>query len=164
MIKQLIVRNGGAEEKIEPKVVLSAISNAKNAGRAIDAHDDEFINIIARAYNAELRAQNAVDFDDLLILAEKLLREHHEVRDDVMRQKYQYVTVDEFQDTNGLQIQLLQQLVGAPYHVCVVGDDDQSIYGFRGADVTNILQFERFFPNPKAVSYTHLTLPTTSRV
>lgn len=150
LIKQLIVRNGGADEKLEPKMVLSMISNAKNAGRAIDANDDDLVNIVARAYNNELRAQNAVDFDDLLILAEKLLREHEDVRE-LMRRRYEYVTVDEFQDTNGLQMQLLQQLVGAPYHICVVGDDDQSIYGFRGADPTNILQFEKFFPNPKVI-------------
>ena len=150
LIKQLIVRNGGADERLEPKLVLSLISNAKNAGRAVDSNEDDLVNIVARAYNNELRAQNAVDFDDLLILAEKLLREHEDVRER-MRRKYQYVTVDEFQDTNGLQMQLLQQLVGPPYHVCVVGDDDQSIYGFRGADPANILQFERFFPNPKVI-------------
>ncbi len=149
LIKQLIVRNGGAEEKLEPKMVLSLISNAKNAGSSIDTEDD-LVHIVARAYNNELRAQNAVDFDDLLILAEKLLREYEDVRE-LMRRRYQYVTVDEFQDTNSLQMQLLQQLVGAPYHVCVVGDDDQSIYGFRGADPTNILQFESFFPNPKVI-------------
>lgn len=150
MIKQLIVRKGGKDVNLEANHVISLISNNKNAG--IPAHEqaDELIGDIARAYNNELKAQNAVDFDDLLLLAEQLLREHHDVRE-VLRKKYTYVTVDEFQDTNGLQMKLLQQLVGAPYNVCVVGDDDQSIYGWRGADVTNILQFERFFPNPKVI-------------
>jgi superfamily I DNA/RNA helicase len=69
----------------------------------------------------------------------------------MFRRRFTRVTVDEFQDTNSLQMQLLQQLVGPPYHVCVVGDDDQSIYGWRGAETANILEFERFFPNPKII-------------
>ena len=67
----------------------------------------------------------------------------------MFRERFTRVTVDEFQDTNALQMRLLQQLVGPPYHVCVVGDDDQSIYGWRGAEVANILEFERFFPDPE---------------
>lgn len=150
MIKQLIVRKGGKDLNVDPQMVISMISNNKNAGIDADDQADDLIADIARAYNNELRAQNAVDFDDLLLLAEKLLREHADVRE-VLQKKYTHVTVDEFQDTNGLQMKLLQQLVGKPYNVCVVGDDDQSIYGWRGADVTNILQFERFFPNPKVI-------------
>ncbi|MFC4994560.1 ATP-dependent helicase [Rubritalea tangerina] len=150
MIKQLIVRKGGKDLNLEANQVISLISNNKNAGIPAEDQADDLIAEIAKAYNNELRAQNAVDFDDLLLLAEKLLREHADVRE-AIRKKYTYVTVDEFQDTNGLQMQLLQQLVGPPYNVCVVGDDDQSIYGWRGADVTNILQFERFFPDPKII-------------
>lgn len=150
MIKQLIVRKGGKDLNLDANQVISLISNNKNAGIPAEDQADELIGEIARAYNNELRTQNAVDFDDLLLLAEKLLREHADVRD-VIRKKYTHVTVDEFQDTNGLQMKLLQQLVGEPYNVCVVGDDDQSIYGWRGADVTNILSFERFFPNPKVI-------------
>ena len=150
MMKQLLVRKGGSAEKVKPDEVLSAISKAKNKG--IDPQDleDDYFAMLAVAYQNELRAQNAVDFDDLLLLAEQILREHADVRE-VFRQRYTRVTVDEFQDTNALQMQLLQQLVGAPYHVCVVGDDDQSIYGWRGAEVANILQFEKFFPNPKII-------------
>ncbi len=150
MIKQLIIRKGGKDVNLDANQVISLISNNKNAG--IPAHDqaDDLVGAIALAYNNELRAQNAVDFDDLLLLAEKLLREHSDVRE-VIRKKYTHVTVDEFQDTNGLQVKLLKQLVGVPYNVCVVGDDDQSIYGWRGADVTNILQFERIFPDPKVI-------------
>jgi len=154
LIKQIIVRKGGAQEKIEPSLVLSLISKAKNAGGGAELIDDPFIADIARAYQNELRAQNAVDFDDLLLLAEKLLREFEEVRD-ICRKRWTRVTVDEFQDTNGLQMRLLQQLVGEPYHVCVVGDDDQSIYGWRGAEVENILQFEKFFPDPKVIRLEH---------
>ena len=150
IMKQLLVRKGGSAEKVKPDEVLSAISKAKNKG--IDPQDleDDYFAMLAVAYQNELRAQNAVDFDDLLLLAEQILREHADVRE-VFRQRYTRVTVDEFQDTNALQMQLLQQLVGAPYHVCVVGDDDQSIYGWRGAEVANILQFEKFFPNPKII-------------
>jgi superfamily I DNA/RNA helicase len=131
--------------------VLSEISKAKNKGLAPEEMQDEYFAMLAVAYNNELRAQNAVDFDDLLLLAEQILREHADVRE-TFRQRFTRVTVDEFQDTNALQMQLLQQLVGGPnYHVCVVGDDDQSIYGWRGAEVANILQFEKFFPNPKII-------------
>lgn len=150
LIKQLIVRKGGKDLNLEPQMVISLISNNKNAGRAAEDQADDLIGDIAKAYNAELRVQNAVDFDDLLLLAEKLLREHADVRA-VLQKRYTHVTVDEFQDTNGLQMRLLQQLVGTPFNVCVVGDDDQSIYGWRGADVTNILQFEKFFPDPKVI-------------
>jgi superfamily I DNA/RNA helicase len=151
MMKQLLVRKGGSDEKVKPDAVLSEISKAKNKGIDLQDMQDDYFASLAVAYNNELRAQNAVDFDDLLLLAEKVLREHPDVRD-IFRQRFTRVTVDEFQDTNALQMQLLQQLVGGPnYHVCVVGDDDQSIYGWRGAEVANILQFEKFFPNPKVI-------------
>ncbi|MEO1856428.1 MAG: UvrD-helicase domain-containing protein [Rubritalea sp.] len=150
MIKQLIIRKGGKDINLDANDVISLISNNKNAGIPAEDQADDLVGAIALAYNNELRAQNAVDFDDLLLLAEKLLREHSDVRETI-RKKYTHITVDEFQDTNGLQMKLLQQLVGKPFNVCVVGDDDQSIYGWRGADVTNILQFERFFPNPKVI-------------
>ena len=150
LMKQLLVRKGGANCTLKPEQILGAISKAKNAGRDPSEQEDDFISILATAYQNELRAQNAVDFDDLLVLGEKLLTEHEDVRD-AFRAYYQRVTVDEFQDTNSLQMRLLQQLVGPPYHVCVVGDDDQSIYGWRGAEVANILQFEKFFPNPQVI-------------
>ena len=150
LMKQLIIRQGGADEKIKAEAVMAEISRAKNKGIDPGELENDFFASLGRAYQNELRAQNAVDFDDLLVLAEQLLREHPDVRDS-FRQQFKRVTVDEFQDTNALQMQLLQQLVGPPYHVCVVGDDDQSIYGWRGAEVANILQFERFFPNPRII-------------
>ncbi|RYD19280.1 MAG: DNA helicase UvrD [Verrucomicrobiaceae bacterium] len=151
LMKQLLVRKGGADVKVKPDEVLSAISKAKNKGIEPEEMEDDFFATLSVAYQNEMRAQNAVDFDDLLLMGEKILREHADVRD-MFRQRYTRVTVDEFQDTNALQMQLLQQLVGGPnYHVCVVGDDDQSIYGWRGAEVANILQFEKFFPNPKII-------------
>ena len=150
MIRQLIVRKGGRQINLKPGEVMSEISKAKNAELPLSGIEDELIAEIAVAYQNELRAQNAVDFDDLLLLGERVLREYPEVRG-YWQDKFRYVTVDEFQDTNSLQMKLLQQLVGEPYKICVVGDDDQSIYGWRGAQVANILQFERFFPNPKII-------------
>ncbi|NNC89551.1 MAG: UvrD-helicase domain-containing protein [Akkermansiaceae bacterium] len=150
LVKQLIVRHGGAKEKLQAWDVLAAVSQQKNAGLAVGEIPDDLIRTVAMSYQSELRARNSLDFDDLLLLGEQLMREFEEVRD-YWRDRYRYVTVDEFQDTNGLQMALLQSLVGPPYHVCVVGDDDQSIYGWRGAQVANILQFERFFPDPRVV-------------
>ena len=151
LMKQLLVRKGGSSEKVKPDDVLSAISKGKNKGVDPQDLEDEYFAMLGVAYQNELRAQNAVDFDDLLLMGEQILREHADVRE-VFRKRFTRVTVDEFQDTNSLQMRLLQQLVGAPnYHVCVVGDDDQSIYGWRGAEVANILQFEKFFPNPKVI-------------
>ncbi len=150
IMKQLIVRKGGSDEKVKPETVLTEISKAKNKGTDPGDHYDDFYAHLAVEYQNELRARNAVDFDDLLLLGEQVLREHSDVRDH-FRNVYTRVTVDEFQDTNSLQMRLLQQLVGPPFHVCVVGDDDQSIYGWRGAEVANILEFERFFPNPKII-------------
>ena len=150
LMKQLLVRKGGSDEKVKAETVLGEISKAKNKGLDTAEMDDDYFAHLAVAYQNELRAQNAVDFDDLLLFAEKVLREHDDVRAH-FRERYKRVTVDEFQDTNALQMRLLQQLVGQPYHVCVVGDDDQSIYGWRGAEVANILSFEKFFPNPKII-------------
>jgi DNA helicase-2/ATP-dependent DNA helicase PcrA len=147
LIKQLIIKHGGAKEKIKPGDISAAISSCKNSGLSFDEIQDDLIRGIAYAYQTELRARNALDFDDLLVLGERLLREHGEAKK-FWSDRFRYITVDEFQDTNGLQMDMLRELVGAPYHVCVVGDDDQSIYSWRGAEVANILEFERFFPNP----------------
>ncbi len=92
-----------------------------------------------------------MDFDDLLILAGRLLREFPDVRENWQR-RYEQIMVDEFQDTNKLQMELMQNLTGPHQNVCVVGDDDQSIYGFRGAEMANILEFEKFFPNPTVIT------------
>ncbi len=150
LIKQILIRKGGINEKLKPTEVLAMISKAKNDPAGIASITDDFIADIAMAYQNELRAQNAVDFDDLLVLGEKLLREHKDVQK-ICQNRWQRITVDEFQDTNALQMRLLQLLVAEPYHICVVGDDDQSIYGWRGAEAANILEFERFFPNPQII-------------
>ncbi len=150
LVKQLIVQHGGAKEKIKPWDIAAAVSRQKNAGMSLGEIPDDLVRTVAMSYQRELRARNALDFDDLLVLAEQVLREQREARE-YWRERYRYVTVDEFQDTNGLQMDLLMQLVGPPHNICVVGDDDQSIYGWRGAQVSNILQFGHFFPDPKVV-------------
>ena len=129
---------------------MSEISKAKNAELPLSGIEDDLIAEIAVAYQNELRAQNAVDFDDLLLLAERALREYPEVRG-YWQDKFRYVTVDEFQDTNSLQMKLLQQLVGEPYNICVVGDDDQSIYAWRGARPENLMQLQEDFSALKVI-------------
>lgn len=150
LIKQITVRKAGKTENLKPAQVLSEISKAKNGGFPLADIQDQLIADIAVEYQNQLRAQNAVDFDDLLLLTERLLGDYHDVRDR-WRERFISITVDEFQDTNGLQMRLVQSLVGPHHNICVVGDDDQSIYGWRGAEVANILQFERFFPNPNVI-------------
>jgi DNA helicase II / ATP-dependent DNA helicase PcrA len=101
-------------------------------------------------YEASLRAAGACDFDDLLLLPVKLLREHEEARGAAWR-RWHYLMVDEYQDTNGAQLEMARLLAGPRKNLCVVGDDDQSIYAWRGADVRNILDFERHFAGAAVV-------------
>jgi DNA helicase II / ATP-dependent DNA helicase PcrA len=101
-------------------------------------------------YEEILRASGAVDFDDLLLLPLRLLEEHEDARRDVWK-RWHHVMIDEYQDTNAVQFELARMLAGSRRNLCVVGDDDQSIYGFRGAEVGNILDFETHFPGAKVV-------------
>ena len=150
LLKRIITRLMGSDAKYDPSKAQSRISHAKNAGLSLGDPTKDTDAAIMQAYQNELRALNAMDFDDLIILGVELLEEHADVRE-TKRAQHRYVMVDEFQDTNSLQMRLLRALVGPPYNVCVVGDDDQSIYGWRGADITNILEFERFFPDPHII-------------
>jgi DNA helicase II / ATP-dependent DNA helicase PcrA len=108
-----------------------------------------------------LKTANAVDFDDLLILTVNLFENHPDVAKK-WQTRFRYIMVDEFQDTNGLQLELVRYLGGNHHNVCVVGDDDQSIYGWRGAEVANILEFEHHFPNPEIVKLEQNYRSTTS--
>lgn len=150
LLRRLIMQYGAGREKLDPNAVLGELSRVRNHGMTAADIEDSLVSSIAGAYQQAIRAQNAVDFDDLLILAERILRTHEDVREK-WRRKFTRITVDEFQDTNSLQMSLLGQLVGKDRHVCVVGDDDQSIYGWRGAQISNILEFEQFFPNPTII-------------
>ena len=150
LVRRLIMEYGALKEKLDPNQVLADLSRARNAGLEADEIEDTLVAAIAKGYQRELKAQNAVDFDDLLILTERLLRCYPEAHEKWNR-RFSHITVDEFQDTNSLQMSLLRQLVGPAHNVCVVGDDDQSIYGWRGAQISNILEFESFFPNPTVI-------------
>ncbi len=150
LLKRLIMEYGARREKLEPGQVLAEMSRVRNNGLTYEQIEDTLIAAVAGAYSRELKAQNAVDFDDLLILTERLLRCYPTVHEK-WNKRFSYITVDEFQDTNSLQMSLLRQLVGPEHNVCVVGDDDQSIYGWRGAQISNILDFESFFPDPKVI-------------
>ena len=151
LIKKVIGRVCARDEKIDPGLAQSLISKAKNAGLNPPGDDETVAGAVFRRYQQELRALNAMDFDDLLVQTVRLLGEHPEIRGK-WRAKFTHLLVDEFQDTNRLQLDLIGCLAsGEPPNVCVVGDDDQSIYGWRGAEVSNILEFERHFPGPRIV-------------
>ncbi len=147
-------------EVYAPRSVRAQISHAKNHGvtpddmesEAADADNDERKKVaqIFRAYNDALRKAGAVDFDDLLLLSVKLLREHDGVRA-AWSGRFQYIMVDEFQDTNRWQEELVRLLAGTHKNVCVVGDEDQSIYGWRGARAGNLKRFTEDFPKAKII-------------
>jgi DNA helicase II / ATP-dependent DNA helicase PcrA len=155
-----VVRDVGLDMKKFPaRAVHAAISAAKNELLNAPAYADRVrrssiferkIADIYQEYQRRLVAANAMDFDDLLMLTVQLFREHPEVLD-VYRDRFLHILVDEYQDTNRAQNELVLQLAGGHHQVTVVGDSDQSIYGWRGADVRNILEFERAFPDATVV-------------
>lgn len=158
-----IIRDGMKKQNIDPKYykeaqILSAISSAKNELIGQDAYKQmaagdmrkEIYSRMYDFYQDRLKKNNALDFDDLLFYTVELFR----LRPDVLEQyqeKFKYVMVDEYQDTNGVQFKLVSQLAGKYKNLCVVGDDDQSIYKFRGADIKNILDFEKVFSGTKVI-------------
>ena len=150
LVRKLIVKKAGRDEKLDPNLMMSLISRAKNKGIPVAEDRDALTAEVFRAYQNELQVLNAVDFDDLLILAEKVLREYEHVREQ-WQGRFRYLMVDEFQDTNRLQMELVKHLAGSEQNVCVVGDDDQSIYSWRGAEISNILDFEKAFPDPLVI-------------
>ena len=151
LIKKVINRVTAKDETLDPGLAKNLISKAKNNGWSAPQDDETVIGAVYARYNRDLLSLNAMDFDDLLVKAVQLLNEHPEVRDK-WRSRYSQMLVDEFQDTNRLQLDLVSLLAsGSPPNICVVGDDDQSIYGWRGAEVSNILEFEKHFPNPEVI-------------
>ena len=156
VVKDVMKRLGVASDFIKPREALSAISRAKNGGstrigqaNTTDARVLE-LNRIFKEYEDALLAANALDFDDLLLEAVRLLDRSESVRDTI-RQRYRYLMVDEYQDTNRPQYELMLLLAEPLRNVCVVGDEDQSIYSWRGADIGNILGFERDFPTARVI-------------
>jgi DNA helicase II / ATP-dependent DNA helicase PcrA len=154
------IRDLGMDDKqLAPRSVQAAISAAKNRGEDSDAfaakaqYVDERRASIARVfqlYEERLHRNNALDFDDLLIKTVRLLRDVPEVRERY-NDRFEYLLVDEYQDTNQLQFALIRLLTEHQQNICVVGDPDQSIYRWRGADITNILKFEEHFPSAKVI-------------
>jgi DNA helicase-2/ATP-dependent DNA helicase PcrA len=157
IVKQIMRRMGLDTKQLTPRTVLGRISWAKN--HMVDPQDyylaskdpnSERIAHIFKGYQAELRKNNALDFDDLLLEAARLLKVSREVRERYQH-RYRYLLVDEYQDTNRPQYELMKLLAGERKNVCAVGDEDQSIYSWRGADIRNILEFEKDFPNARII-------------
>jgi DNA helicase-2/ATP-dependent DNA helicase PcrA len=159
LIKNCMKDLGYDEKQLGVRATQSTISSAKNRGEDVEAfaagaeYVDERRAAIARVYECyeeRLHANNALDFDDLMIKTVRLLRQVPEVRDKY-NNKFRYILVDEYQDTNSLQFSLISLLTEKQQNIAVVGDEDQSIYKWRGADITNILNFEHHFPNTKTI-------------
>jgi len=159
LIRQCIKDIGFDEKSLAHRAVQSAISSAKNRGEdtrtfaARAEYADERRAAIARVYQMyedRLHSNNALDFDDLLIKTVQLLRDVPEVREKY-NNKFRYILVDEYQDTNALQFDLIRFLTQKQQNIAVVGDEDQSIYKWRGADISNILNFEVHFPRTKII-------------
>ena len=142
-----------SEKLHPPRRILARISSLKNSGRSLEADEDSpssrFADIADR-YRQILEAANALDFDDLLLKTRELLQEHAAVREHYQR-RFRYVLVDEYQDTNRCQYDIVRLLVGGQGNLTVVGDEDQSIYSWRGADIQNILDFEHDFPGARVL-------------
>ena len=157
VVKSVMRRLGIDDKQNKPSAVLSRISWAKN--HMLDPQElylqsadplTEKVAHIFEAYRKELRKANALDFDDLLLETVRLLKSSAEVREKYQR-RFEYLLIDEYQDTNRPQYELIKLLAGERHNLCVVGDEDQSIYSWRGADIRNILEFEKDFPEAKII-------------
>lgn len=156
-VKRVMERRKLSPAQFAPKAILSAISSAKNAlvspSEYARTARDTFTTAVAGVYTDlehALQQANAVTFDDLLVLPVRALEQDEALRAHYQR-RFKYVLVDEYQDTNAAQFRFVQLMGGGYRNVMVVGDDDQSIYGWRGADIRNILDFERAFPGARIV-------------
>ncbi|WP_298037345.1 UvrD-helicase domain-containing protein [uncultured Desulfuromonas sp.] len=155
MLKDVLKELSIPEKTLKPRAAAAGIDAAKNKGlmpEELDT-DDYYAELVARVYEIyqrKLRAANALDFGDLILLTVRLFEEHPEVLEK-WRQRFGYLLVDEFQDTNAIQYKLVNQLASGHGNLCVVGDDDQSIYAWRGADIGNILGFERDYPGTRTI-------------
>ena len=157
LVKAAIRRLGIDDKQLTPRSVLGRISWAKNHMlnpqevylKSADPNMERIAHVY-EIYRKELLKANALDFDDLLLEAVRLLKSSTEVRH-WYNQRYRYLLIDEYQDTNRPQYELMKLLAGEHHNVCVVGDEDQSIYSWRGADIRNILEFEQDFPEVKII-------------
>ena len=157
LMKRILKNLNLDPKKWNERAILGTISNAKNdlidEVAYANLADDMYTEIVAKCYTAyqkELRQSEAMDFDDLIMLTLRLFDQNPDVLT-YYQQRYQYIHVDEYQDTNHAQYQLVKLLASRFKNICVVGDADQSIYGWRGADMQNILDFEKDYPEAKVV-------------
>lgn len=168
VVKDILKELGLEEKSFPPREVQSVISRAKNDMQSPEEFLEQWQSIndwrkirigkVYALYNKKLREANALDFDDLLWHTVRLLQTAPDVREYYQR-KFRYVLIDEYQDTNALQYELAKLLTGPARNICVVGDDDQSIYRFRGADITNILSFERQFKGARSFGWNRIIAP-----
>lgn len=157
IIKDIVSPQIFDEKRMSNGLVRSMISQAKNSGESPERFlldsgtgmDDKLVEIY-RVYQKKLKSSNALDFDDLLIKTVELFETCPDVLEKY-RKKFRFVLVDEYQDTNAPQYRIIKLICGEHRNICVVGDDDQSIYGWRGADIRNILDFEKDFPGAKVI-------------
>ncbi len=158
LITEILKELNIAESILPPRAAMSAISRAKESCQTAEemsaeaGRDHRLIKLseVYYRYQKRLKSANALDFDDIIMLTTRLFEDFPEIRDRY-REQFEYILVDEYQDTNPSQSRLVAQLAGKKMNVCVVGDDDQSIYSFRGATVDNILGFDREYRNTKTV-------------
>lgn len=159
VIKACIKDIGMDDKQLPPRQVQNAISSSKNRGEDFEMYASRVeytderraaISRVFKMYEERLNNANALDFDDLMIKTVRLLRTNQEVREKY-NEKFKYILVDEYQDTNALQFALINYLTEKQQNICVVGDDAQSIYSFRGADIANILSFEQHYPKAKTI-------------
>jgi DNA helicase-2/ATP-dependent DNA helicase PcrA len=155
LLKEIVAGLNLDEKRYPAKMFAAAIDDCKNGGLAptdVPAGDylGEKVAAVYAAYQERLQKCNALDFGDLLMLTVRLFTEHPDVLARY-RERYRWILVDEYQDTNPIQYRLITLLAGERRNLCVVGDDDQSIYRWRGADIRNILEFEKDFPGVKVV-------------
>ena len=157
VVKNCLKELGLTKRELQARAVLSRISHAKNQGRkpeefflTAETLGAERLAQVYELYERELRKAHATDFDDLLLFAVRLL---HENADVALRynERYPYILVDEYQDTNRSQYELVRLLTQTQQNLCVVGDEDQSIYSWRGADIRNIVEFEKDYPQAKVI-------------
>lgn len=157
LVKDCLKKLNLDDKQFTPRSVLGTISSAKNvlmdakafAAKASDFYEQKVADVYA-LYQEKLRENNAVDFDDLLFLVVRLLQENEEVREKY-QSRFQYILVDEYQDTNHAQYALTKILAARWRNICVVGDADQSIYAWRGADIRNIIDFTRDYPDAASI-------------
>lgn len=158
LVKNILKENGISDREFAPQYLLAVISDQKEKGVDPEQYRETMENnyktkaiyLVYREYQKRLRQNNAMDFDDILLNTVKLFERNEEI---LLRyqERFQYIMVDEYQDTNHIQYRLIRQLADRHRNLCVVGDDDQCIYQWRGADIRNILDFESDFPEAKVI-------------